>query len=551
MLIKHRSPIFEQSDRFISELAELSPSFATEIGASSGQNKFDDYSTAGAAILVEFLQKHLEVFQSLAPIDDIDRIAAKFHIERFNGILATLRTHERLKSWGVINSPVMELRSLFELMPAGTPENLETISQRMSQVGIALATWTAGLADVSALGGINSRSKVQLVIELLEGMSQGSYSEFALRVDPEEVLIELHQNARAADQACLVTAEWLKKNYLPVSGQHDGVGQESYQKWAKYWTGADLDLRETYEWGLADLKAINERMWGLASKIKPDAKTLRELADHLDNDPKYKIQGTDELLRRLREFTDEAVRQMDGVHFDIDDRIKFCDVKLAPEGGAAAPYYNGPTEDLSRPGTTWFPTLGKDEFIWWLQPSTWYHEAVPGHHLQLATMTLESERLSRYQRIDGSGGLIEGWALYAERFMDELGAYDSDAGIELGFLAAQAMRAARVVVDIGLHLGYEDPHGRVWNSESAYDLIYNNALRPSEFARSEVERYLAMPAQAISYKVGERFWMNARSDAQARLGDRFDMKKFHAFAFKLGALGLDQFAAEMTKWDGN
>jgi uncharacterized protein (DUF885 family) len=121
----------------------------------------------------------------------------------------------------------------------------------------------------------------------------------------------------------------------------------------------------------------------------------------------------------------------------------------------------------------------------------------------------------------------------------------------MGMLSAQAMRAARVVVDIGMHLGYKDPDGNVWNAESAVQLMINKALLDEDFARSEVDRYLGVPAQAISYKVGEKFWLDARAEAKQRLGDKFSLKKFHAYAFRQGPMGLDPFKAEIAKWDGN
>jgi uncharacterized protein (DUF885 family) len=181
---------------------------------------------------------------------------------------------------------------------------------------------------------------------------------------------------------------------------------------------------------------------------------------------------------------------------------------------------------------------------------TWYHEGVPGHHLQSATVIIEMDRLSRFQRTEAwTSGYGEGWALYAERLMDELGGF-SDPGYEMGFLSAQALRAARVVVDIGMHLGYTDSDGAVWNAQSAYELLRDKALLEHENASSEVDRYLGWPGQAISYKVGERVWMRARQSAKQRLGSNFSLKKFHSYALKLGPMGLDSFEDEMSRWDG-
>jgi uncharacterized protein (DUF885 family) len=160
-------------------------------------------------------------------------------------------------------------------------------------------------------------------------------------------------------------------------------------------------------------------------------------------------------------------------------------------------------------------------------------------------------RLSRFQRtaawISGYG---EGWALYAERFMDELGAFE-DPGIEMGYLSGQALRAARIVVDIGMHLEYKDENGEVWNADSARELLNKAALLDEEYSASETDRYLGWPGQAISYKVGERVWMQARADAKARLGSEFSLKKFHSYALRIGPMGLDPFAKLMKQWDGS
>jgi uncharacterized protein (DUF885 family) len=187
---------------------------------------------------------------------------------------------------------------------------------------------------------------------------------------------------------------------------------------------------------------------------------------------------------------------------------------------------------------------------------------VPGHHLQCATSIIEADRQSRFHRLEAwTSGYGEGWALYAERLMDELGFFD-DLGEEMGFLAGQALRAARVMVDIGMHLqlpapddlgelaGLGDCSGRVWTPEMAVAVLEERAIQSHEMSVSEVERYLGLPAQAISYKVGERVWMRSREEARQRLGDDFSLKRFHAYALALGPMGLDPFEDEMRAWSG-
>jgi uncharacterized protein (DUF885 family) len=178
--------------------------------------------------------------------------------------------------------------------------------------------------------------------------------------------------------------------------------------------------------------------------------------------------------------------------------------------------------------------------------TTVYHEAVPGHHLQLGRVRVLGDRLCRYRRNTIVSGHIEGWALYAERLMDELGAYEDDSPGRLGFLSFQMLRAARVVIDIGLHLGFARPDGTEWTAENARTMLVEQAALSDAFAASEVDRYLGWPAQAICYKLGEREWLAAREEARGRWGPSFDLKRWHTAALDLGSLGLAQLRTQLS-----
>jgi uncharacterized protein (DUF885 family) len=193
----------------------------------------------------------------------------------------------------------------------------------------------------------------------------------------------------------------------------------------------------------------------------------------------------------------------------------------------------------------------------WDLVSTWYHEGVPGHHLQLAQWAHVSGQLSSYQTSLGSvGANVEGWALYAERLMDELG-FLTDPGARLGYLDAQQMRAVRVVVDIGMHLELPIPddadgalaehRGKPWTPELARAFFGEYCGRDEAFLDSELVRYLGMPGQAISYKLGERAWLAGRAAAQQARGAEFDLKAWHMAALSQGSLGLDDLAAELAQ----
>ena len=546
----HRSPIFEISDVFIDQAAALSPMECTYLGNGLNQDKLDDFSIDSAEKSANLTRESLKKLSAMEPIDEIDRIAKAVMVERLESGLALHESQEAFVLWGVISSPPSNVRTIFELMPKNNAQDFDNIAKRLAAVASSYKSWCETIMSVAKNGKTTAQRQVTGVSEQLDSYANGGYSAMCKNFDPDGKYPAIHEAAKLAEKAAAETADFLRTTYFPIANPVDAVGADRYAVWARYFTGAQLDLPATYEWGKVELKAINDRMWELAKLINPIAKTLREVADTLDNDPKYKLVGSENVVKYLQDFTDAAMKRLNGEYFEIDPRIAICEARLAPEGSASAPYYNPPSEDLSRPGTTWIPMLGKDEVSNWSLVSTWYHEAVPGHHLQFGTAVIEKDRLSRFQRqaawISGYG---EGWALYAERFMNELGAFD-EPGIEMGYLSAQALRAARIVVDIGMHLGYKDDNGVVWNAESSRKLLNEQALLDEEHSRSETDRYLAWPGQAISYKVGERVWMKAREDAKVRLGDSFSLKKFHNYSLKLGPMGLDPFAAEMAMWHG-
>jgi uncharacterized protein (DUF885 family) len=197
----------------------------------------------------------------------------------------------------------------------------------------------------------------------------------------------------------------------------------------------------------------------------------------------------------------------------------------------------------------------------WGDVTTCYHESVPGHHLQLGYAKLQADSLSRLQRNLFISGHGEGWALYAERLCDEFGWFD-DPGHRLGFLSGQMLRSVRVIIDIGMHLGFEIPSGTtltdgtpfhggaVWTPALAYEFAVSETGQGETFLASEIDRYLGWPAQAISYKIGEREWLAARDDARTRLGPRFDLRSFHTAALALGPVGLAQLRREVARFDG-
>ena len=564
--IAQPSPIFAFADQVVERMAKSDPLFATGAGIRGYDHLLPDFSIEQQLRDQQETSEELRALGEVTITNDVDRIAKEVLRERLSAQLALMEGGELRRTFSVLDSPVSAIRQVFELMAINTPDDADTVRTRLDQVRQSIGSWRSAVEVSAAAGELPAVRHVLGVANQAQTTADGAFVEFATRV-AESASVDLGSSglrsaAEGAQLAYGALADWLRTEVAPLAGHHEACGAERYQLWSTYWSGATLDLHELYQWGYQDLRRINTRMWEIANELLPGASSLVAVAEHLDKDPARAIVGTEDLIARLKAFTAATVIEMDGVHFDIDDRIKFCDARIAPEGSAAAPFYINPSEDLSRPGTTWFPTLGRTTFSWWSLASTWYHESVPGHHLQIATALLSADRQSRFHRLVGeTSGYCEGWALYAERLMDELG-YFSDLGDELGYLANQALRAARIVVDVGLHLELDAPRdlgvlgdlgdcsGKRWTPEMAVAVLEEWAIQNHDMSVSEVDRYLGLPAQAISYKVGERIWLDAREQAKTRLGERFSLKDFHAHALVLGPLGLDSFADEMARWNG-
>jgi uncharacterized protein (DUF885 family) len=303
--------------------------------------------------------------------------------------------------------------------------------------------------------------------------------------------------------------------------------------------GATIDLDETYEWGIEELARMTAEQTRIAGEILPGA-TVAEAIAHLEKDPSRKLHGRDALKAWMQNLSDTAIAELSRTHFEIPEPVKELECMIAPTPGGAI-YYTGPTDDFSRPGRMWWSIPdGVDEFDTWRETTTVYHEGVPGHHLQIGQAVYNRAQLNSWRRLlAGTSGHAEGWALYAERLMEELG-YLDDPADRLGMLDGQRMRAARVVLDIGVHLGKIHPEtGAVWTSEDAFAFMRKNVNMNDGFVTFEVNRYLGWPGQAPSYKVGQRIWEQIRDAYKAKEGAAFSNKVFHKNSLDLGGVGLD------------
>ena len=559
--MSEQSPVYELADAFVRDYAALAPNWATEVGVRGHDHEMTDFGPDGNQARAELARRTLHALDAAEVRSDRDRVAAAVMRERLETALAEHDAGEDVRDIRVIASPIQDVRAVFDLMAFSTGEDWDIVSERLAHVPDALDSLRARFEAGRAHGLLAARRQVLECAKQAAtwgGETDGDpffvrmVADHAPRFADDARQRILDERAQEATAAYAEFARYLRETYLPDAPDRDPVGAERYALTARAYCGAELDLDDTYQWGWDELHRIEDAMLDCAHRILPGA-SIAEAADHLEHDDARTIDGAEEFLAWNQRVIDETIAALHGTHFDIPEPVRTCEAMLAPPGGAAAMYYTPPSEDFSRPGRTWYPTLGHTRFPLWREVTTVYHESVPGHHLQIGQVQYLADVLSRFQRVSFVSGHGEGWALYAERLMGELG-YLDDPAHELGMLAAQAMRAVRVIVDIGMHLertipASEDYHpGERWTPQLALPFVVERARQPADFMRSEVDRYLGWPGQAISYKVGERVWLEARAEAQARHGGGFDLAAFHRYALDLGSMGLDPLRAELARF---
>ncbi|MFV4912281.1 DUF885 domain-containing protein [Microbacterium lacticum] len=535
------------AEAWVDDIAEMLPTVATYIGRFEHNGRLEDLSPAGHEARYRAAQATLAALEAAEPVDEVDVVTKADLAGDLRLSLELYEAGAHLRDLNVIASPPQDLRSVFDLMPTDTIEDWTLISDRLRAVPAALDGYVQTLRTGIEAGVVPARRQVREVVTQIARYTadNGFFASFAHEAAPAEghlpasLARAVAEHAGAARVAYDELADFLRDELAPVASEHDAVGRELYALHSRRFLGAEIDLDETYEWGVAELARMVAEQESIANEILPGA-TVEEAVAFLEQDPERKLHGTDALQKWMQETSDRAVAELGESHFDIPEPIRTLECMIAPtnEGGI---YYTGPTDDFSRPGRMWWSVPeGVDSFDTWRELTTVYHEGVPGHHLQIAQAVYNRAELNSWRRLlAGSSGHAEGWALYAERLMEQLG-YLDDPADRLGMLDGQRMRAARVVLDIGVHLGKPRLDGEgVWDADYALEFMRRNVNMPDEFIQFEVNRYLGWPGQAPSYKVGQRIWEQIRDETAEREGDDFDIKRFHMRALRLGGVGLD------------
>jgi uncharacterized protein (DUF885 family) len=560
------SPIDAIAERYVDRLAVLDPIAATSMGIAGHDHELTDLSPGGHAARADAARAVLVELAGQAPMDPVDEVTRAAMRERLGLDLELDAAGEWLASLNNLASPVQSLRDVFDLMATDTVQGWQNIAARLTALPAAVAGYTQSLREAAARGRVAAIRQVDEAIRQADQLADPASSFFTTFVEgpgadaalsscaaPSTVRAELQLGAAAARSAYAELGRFLRAELAPRAPSSDAAGRDRYTLWSRYFLGATVDLEETYAWGLDELTRVVGEQTTVAARVLgagahragDDDDLLRRAVAALDGDASRTLPDTVALREWMQHTSDAAIAALDGVQFDIPRPVRTLECRIAPtqQGGI---YYTPPSDDFSRPGRMWWsvpPTV--TTFSTWREKTTVFHEGVPGHHLQCGQAVYARDTLNRWRRlacwVSGHG---EGWALYAENLMGDLGFLD-DPGDRLGMLDGQRMRAARVVFDIGVHLGLPAPErwgGGTWDAAKGWEFLQANVIMPEPFLRFEFNRYLGWPGQAPSYKVGQRLWERARDDAAraaAAQGLDFDLRAFHARALNLGSVGLD------------
>lgn len=538
-MVRPHTAVDAVAERYLDTLAALDPCTATELGIAGGDRNYDeditDYSPDAVAARAEAARSALKELRAVVAVDETDAVTAAAMRERLGVLIDIHEAGLDIGELNVIASPLQTMRDVFDLMPTDTADDWTVIDRRLAKLPERVPGYAEALRTAVAEGRPPAIRQVQRGVEqaaqieqLFLDMVSGAAVAPALRAD-------LDRHAAAAAEAYRGLGRVLREDIAPYARERDAFGRDAYRLMSRSFLGTEVDLDETYAWGLEHLNAIVAEQETVAERLYPGA-GVAETIRRLDEEPRYQVHGTDALQAWMQDLSDRVVDALADTHFDIDPALRNLECRIAPThtGGI---YYTGPSEDLTRPGRMWWSVPpGKQTFHTWQETTTVFHEGVPGHHLQIGRAVVLADRLNRWRRlgcwVSGHG---EGWALYAERLMAELGWLDDD-GARMGMLDAQGFRAARVAIDIGVHCELTAPDGGTWDADRAWDLLAAHCAQSEKTRRFELDRYLGWPGQAPSYAVGQRIWEQLRETMLAR---SMTLKDFHSRALDLGGLPLD------------
>lgn len=533
-------------DGYVYDLAALSPTDATAWGIEGYDGQLQDFSPDYWDAVAERTREMLADVDALNDgtddsddeddFDKVDHITAAILNERLGLEVDLHHRGEYLRLLNNIDSPVQTIRDSLTLMPSETADEIDNLRSRMSRIPRALEGYRESLTEAAGQGYVAPHRQIDAVIDECEALAKSESLLETLGVDPDGREVE------DAKEAFSQLADWLSTDLAPQASHEDAVGRERYELFSHYFVGDQVNLDEAYHWGLQRLQEIVAEQESIAHELYGKDCTVRAAYRKLNAEERYTIHGTDALQEWMQQVADDTMAAVNGTEFAVPEQIREIKARIDPAGTGGI-FYTPPSDGFVRPGQMWWSIpAGQETFHTWQELTTIFHEGVPGHHLQLGQAMTEPD-LNLWRRVAcWNSGHGEGWALYAESLMNDLG-YFEDLGNRMGYLDSQRLRAARVVLDIGVHLHKKVPECTgLWDSSYARSFLRENSAMDEANLYFEVERYLGWPGQAPSYALGQKLWRDTRDEALAQGQTPLE---FHTRALSLGSVPMSILRSEV------
>ncbi len=544
---------WEVADRYLTDLAEVDPEAAAVVGRPADL-ELPDISPEGLAARH---QVDVTALASIGSPSDPLGIALK---ERLRAQTALYNYGFTTTLLAPLATPIHQLRQVFDDLPRESEQDWHRVAEHLSAVATGYRDYTATLMQSRARGQRISRRQALIVADQCAGWIDPAGTDFYRRLVTDyqgspALSAQLRSGAEQASAAADVFVDFLRQDLAPTVQAKDAVGPEMYQVTSRAFLGAEVDLRELYEYGWSELARLTSAATTLGRQLTGH-QNLAAARSALDERPGSCVTPGPELVSWLQNRMNRVTAALSGTHFDIPANTLPVEAKMVTAGSGVM-YYSAPDPGGTRPGRVWWSVPpGTTSVPTWREVSTVHHEGLPGHHLQFA-VTQGIAELHPWQRyLCHIHGYAEGWAHYSEQLAVDLGLLEDDAE-QLGVYGAQLWRAARIVIDLGLHLGYPIPPGTgltsetSWTPEVAVQFLHHVAGVDLATAGYEVDRYLGWPGQALAFKVGAKLWTQARSEQQQLLGNAFNQKEFHMTALRLGPMGLDPLRSALSSTAGS
>jgi uncharacterized protein (DUF885 family) len=547
------SPVNALADRFWESILELNPTVATLYGDERYNDRLEDPSPGGRARARRLMERTKAGAEAIPPdgLSVEDRITRDMLIVIADqGLEEDDQGIHRLKVVDQIGGPQTSLPQVATFQPADTPERLEAFLTRLHAYRDFMAANTDILREGLDTGLTAPRIVAERTVAQLERLTAipidqaviPSLAQVASEADRERVREVVRDVVYPADTQFLRV---LKDQYLPETRDEPGLwsaprGDALYRTQIRAWTTLDLDPREVHQIGMEELRTIDAARRRIATAAGADDPTAYRA--RLDADPANTPHSKEELLQRAREDIDRAMAVAPRFFGTLPKAgVEVKAVEEFKEKDAPFAYYFPPAVDGSRGGTYYANGYDLPSRKYTKLATTTYHEAVPGHHFQIA-LEQENPNLSTFRRLGArivGGAYVEGWGLYSEKLADEMGLFRDDAE-RFGMLDAVAWRAARLVVDTGLH-------ALRWTRQQSIDFLLQTGLSDTD-ATIETDRYIVWPGQALTYMIGCREIEKLRRELTERDGSRFDLRAFHDAVLAHGSLPLATLSRELPNW---